>query len=583
MFNIILFQIITTNFAFPDVSLQFGTIIPKQKDPEENLPQTVYKDNQLSQYFDYDQFPLLSCCPTNLTKYKIDTLSIHGHASQKFTLPLTIINNENKTIFLRQLTITDYLDYQDIPVAPKLSTLPIIEPHQRIVVDFIHNCERKVNNSNYWSIQNVFIRFQDYQGINFQYQFICDSNYHPKRFDWSNIILITFDSVVIIILATFGKIYSFRIAFVTPAKRRQFQEQNIQNVDLTPFQGFYLYWPQALGYMGLLLIALFTSMTYQEKAEKIIKILIYFICALTSFHFFNEIFGKFRNTLTFLAEKIYCLKVRDYLSIFFSTLLIFFYLYYDQPWFVSNLLSICILGSLIKLFKITSLKDALQFFIPIMIVDIFCSIYLSQTVRYEWDSVALRYFNTPLSAQFPYFRYIYKKKCAWVSIFNLLFPGFFLGYVNRFDKHKQTYVYEIIAFFGLLVGLILWVLIQYIFSFPLPTSIFTEVLMILTTTLVAVQRNEFNIFYSGNFYDQILMDPFKNDVALQEPTTLEMFGLGATTQVIKKDTTQQQDLVYRGEQGLVLNSQLFVGLASINRPQQQSILQFKQQNHYHNF
>ncbi|CAK66095.1 unnamed protein product (macronuclear) [Paramecium tetraurelia] len=581
MFNIILFQIITTTIAFPDVTLSFGTLMPKQQDPEENLPATIYKNNQINKYFDYDQFPLLSCCPTNLTKYKVDSLNLHGHGRQKFILPLTITNNENETIILRQLTITDYLEYQDIPVAPKLSALPILQPHQSIVVEFIHSCERQVNNTNYWSIQNVFIRFQDFQGLNFQYQFICDGSFHPKRFDWSNIILITFDSIVIIILATFGKIYSFRIAFVTPAKRKQFEEQNIQNVDLSPFQGFYLYWPQAVAYMGLLLIALFTSMSYQEKAEKVIKILVYLICVLTSFHFFNEIFGKFRNTIPILTQKVYCLKIRDYISILLSTLLIFFYLYYEQPWFVSNLLSICILGSFIKLFKIISLKDALQFFIPLMIIDIFCSIYLSQTVRYEWDSVALRYFNTPLSAQFPYFRYIYKKKCAWVSIFNLLFPGFFLGYVNRFDKHKQTYVYEIIAFFGLLLGLILWVLIQFISSFPLPTSIFTEVLMILATSLVAVQRNEFNIFYSGNFYDQILMDPFKNDIALQEPTTLEMFGLGATTQVIKRNTIQQKDLVQSGEQGLVLNSQLFAGLASVNRSQQQSnIIQSKYQNHY---
>lgn len=62
------------------------------------------------------------------------------------------------------------------------------------------------------------------------------------------------------------------------------------------------------------------------------------------------------------------------------------------------MVTICILGSMIKLFKITSLKDAIQFFLPIIIVDVVCSLYLANTVRYEWDSVALRYFNTPLSA-----------------------------------------------------------------------------------------------------------------------------------------------------------------------------------------
>lgn len=52
---------------------------------------------------------------------------------------------------------------------------------------------------------------------------------------------------------------------------------------------------------------------------------------------------------------------------------------------------------MIKLFKIKSLKKSLLFFIPIMAIDIFCSIYLALEIRYEWDSLILRYFNTPLS------------------------------------------------------------------------------------------------------------------------------------------------------------------------------------------
>lgn len=87
--------------AFPDVTLSFGTLSPPQKDPEENLPAIVYQSKSLNKYFDYDQFPLLSCCPTNLTKYKVDTHNTNGHGKQKFTLPLTIVNNEDKTIILR--------------------------------------------------------------------------------------------------------------------------------------------------------------------------------------------------------------------------------------------------------------------------------------------------------------------------------------------------------------------------------------------------------------------------------------------------------------------------------------------------
>jgi hypothetical protein len=56
------------------------------------------------------------------------------------------------------------------------------------------------------------------------------------------------------------------------------------------------------------------------------------------------------------------------------------------------------LGSLVKIFKIKSIKDGVIFYFPILLMDIAVSIYLSITVRYEWDNVAMKYFNTPLSA-----------------------------------------------------------------------------------------------------------------------------------------------------------------------------------------
>ena len=55
-------------------------------------------------------------------------------------------------------------------------------------------------------------------------------------------------------------------------------------------------------------------------------------------------------------------------------------------------------GALIKLFKITSLKDAIKFFIPCIIVDILLSTYAVYFIRYEWDSLVLKFFNTPLAA-----------------------------------------------------------------------------------------------------------------------------------------------------------------------------------------
>lgn len=35
------------------------------------------------------------------------------------------------------------------------------------------------------------------------------------RFDWSNIILIAVESVIILLLSLFGRIYAFKVVFIT--------------------------------------------------------------------------------------------------------------------------------------------------------------------------------------------------------------------------------------------------------------------------------------------------------------------------------------------------------------------------------
>jgi hypothetical protein len=44
---------------------------------------------------------------------------------------------------------------------------------------------------------------------------MCDPTYHPSRFDWSNVALVLISSIVIVFLARFGKLISFKIIFRT--------------------------------------------------------------------------------------------------------------------------------------------------------------------------------------------------------------------------------------------------------------------------------------------------------------------------------------------------------------------------------
>lgn len=98
------------------------------------------------------------------------------------------------------------------------------------------------------------------------------------------------------------------------------------------------------------------------------------------------------------SKKKILFKIRfcDILSLALGALTVFSYLWFQKPWFVSVLLSVCIMGSLMKLFKIASLKNALIFFVPWIIINVLSSIYLAIYVRYEWDNVTIKYFNSPL-------------------------------------------------------------------------------------------------------------------------------------------------------------------------------------------
>ena len=68
-----------------------------------------------------------------------------------------------------------------------------------------------MNNRNYWSVKKLIISFTNRKPIDIEYQFICDDDYRPRRFDWSNIILISLECISILFLARFGRIFAIKL------------------------------------------------------------------------------------------------------------------------------------------------------------------------------------------------------------------------------------------------------------------------------------------------------------------------------------------------------------------------------------
>jgi hypothetical protein len=58
--------------------------------------------------------------------------------------------------------------------------------------------------------------------------------------------------------------------------------------------------------------------------------------------------------------------------------------------------------------------------------------------------------------------------------------------------------------------------------------------MILFCTLIAFRRNELNLFWTGDYYDEILYDPFKNELDKKSIKVISFFNMGVSKEVIKK-------------------------------------------------
>jgi hypothetical protein len=91
------------------------------------------------------------------------------------------------------------------------------------------------------------------------------------------------------------------------------------------------------------------------------------LCAIDFIHFHKRvIYKRFR--------------VCDLLSIIMALALILPYILLNKPWFVNDFLSILILHSLLKLLKLTSLKNGVFFFVPCLIIDMISSTILTLSV-----------------------------------------------------------------------------------------------------------------------------------------------------------------------------------------------------------
>ena len=176
-------------------------------------------------------------------------------------------------------------------------------------------------------------------------------------------------------------------------------------------------------------------------------------------------------------------------------------------YFLTDILALFIVFASFKIFKINSLKKGTFCLLLIGFYEI-----LAEMLSNYWSNFLIDVFYSsdycyPLKFQIPCFSLFLTKRCSWLSVTNLVFPGLFLSYFHRYDSSKKVKIYFLTGYFGYLCGNVLWLLTSLFFAYASPLLFYAFPFMIGFCSLLAYKRNENLELWEGLFYDYDLVFP----------------------------------------------------------------------------
>ena len=88
-----------------------------------------------------------------------------------------------------------------------------------------------------------------------------------------------------------------------------------------------------------------------------------------------------------------------------------------------------------------------------------------------------------------------------MSIIPISSQGLLLSYYYRFDCGRNFNIYFFFTFGAFLLGNIIWLLVQNFINVNIPQIIFTIPLIMLTSLIISLKRNEHVELFRGLFHD----------------------------------------------------------------------------------
>lgn len=152
-------------------------------------------------------------------------------------------------------------------------------------------------------------------------------------------------------------------------------------------------------------------------------------------------------------------------------------------------MAVCSIVALMKLVKIKSLSIAINLLASLLILEIIVGIFVHYVFKISYNNYIINLFQNPVMLVMPSITKELYRRCAWLPITAVLFPGLVLSYLRRFDKTRGTYLYFIIGLISFYAGSVLWMIIDLETVHSLPFAIISEPITIIIVVIYSTRRN----------------------------------------------------------------------------------------------
>ena len=185
-------------------------------------------------------------------------------------------------------------------------------------------------------------------------------------------------------------------------------------------------------------------------------------------------------------------------------------LFFIYKRYISNIISILIMGSLMKIFMFKNMKNATLFLFICCLTDIINALLSHYTRNMSYDNIIISYLNSPFLFEAISFNSKLYKKCSWMPLMDFVLIGLFISYMIRVDKSdfrgRKSYVYVVISYLSLVISSTIWIVTTTFTTHTFPYSIFSYTFMVAFTYLLAYKRGESKLIWKGEFSDNELVE-----------------------------------------------------------------------------